>query len=111
MITKLYLDTTNPKLRFIDMFSMSIFVPLVVSVLFHTVIYTAFANIISYIFYNKILDYDANIRLIVFLLIIMFLGFFARFLHVKEIYNTYNGNMEKTREHLDKLYIGWIFIS
>jgi len=41
----------------------------------------------------------------------MFFGFFARFLHVKEIYRAYDSNLEKTRNHLDRLYIGWIFIS
>jgi hypothetical protein len=41
----------------------------------------------------------------------MFFGFFARFFHVKEVYRAYHKNMEKTRTHLDKLYIGWIFIS
>jgi hypothetical protein len=41
----------------------------------------------------------------------MFFGFFARFLHVKEVYRAYGNDMEKTREHVDKLYIGWIFIS
>jgi hypothetical protein len=41
----------------------------------------------------------------------MFTGFFARFLHVKEVYKSYGYDLEKTRNHLDKLYIGWIFIS
>jgi hypothetical protein len=111
MLTKLYLDTTDPKLQFIDMFSTKIFIPLLFSVIFHTFIYTLFANFVSYIFYDKILSNDVNMRLVIFLLIIMFFGFFARFFHVKEIYNSYNNDMEKTRNHLDKLYIGWIFIS
>jgi hypothetical protein len=111
MFTKLYLDTTNPKLQFTDMFSTSIILPLLVSVIFHTFVYTAFANVASYIFLDKTLDYNTNVKLVAFLLLIMFIGFFARFFHVKEIYNSYNGDIEKTRNHLDQLYIGWIFIS
>lgn len=41
----------------------------------------------------------------------MFFGFFARFFHVKDIFKAYNGDIERTRNHLDKLYISWIFIS
>jgi uncharacterized protein YneF (UPF0154 family) len=52
-----------------------------------------------------------NMRLLISLLLIMFFGFLGRFLHVKEVYKAYGGNMRLTREHLDKLYIGWIFIS
>jgi uncharacterized membrane protein len=111
MLTNLYLDTTNPKLHFTDMFGIAIFAPLLVSVIIHTFAYTAFANIVSYIFYDKFLSSEINFRLVVFLLVIMFLGFFARFFHVKEIYAAYGGDMAKTRNHLDQLYVGWIFIS
>ena len=111
MLTKLYLDTTNPNLRITDLFSAGIFPPLLVSVIFHTLLYVGFANAVSYIFYNKALSGDVNFRLVAFLLVIMFLGFFGRVLHVKEIYAAYGGDMEKTRAHLDHLYVGWIFLS
>jgi len=111
MFTSLYLQTTNPKLLLRDLFSENIFTNIILSVFFHTVIYLAFFNLASYVFFGKILSNICNYRIMVTLLIIMFFGFFARFLHVKEIYRAYGNNMEKTREHVDKLYIGWIFIS
>lgn len=111
MFTKLYLDTTNPTTHFYKLFQLNIFFPMVVSILFHTLIYTSFCNMVSYIFLNNVLSYQVNKKLVFFLLLIMFFGFIARFYHVKEIYATYNGNMMKTRNHLDKLYISWIFIS
>jgi hypothetical protein len=107
MFTELYLKTTNPELQLSELVS----VPLFFSVIFHTVLYCAFFNLVSYIFIGKILSVTVNSRLIPALLIIMFLGFFARFFHVKEIYNAYGKNLEKARNHMDKLYIGWIFIS
>lgn len=107
MFTDIYLKTTDPKLPLSNVLSMG----MIFSVIFHTIIYTLFFNLVSYIFLGKTLSNTINMRLIVSLFIIMFLGFFARFLHVKEIYKSYNYNIEKTRNHVDKLYIGWIFIS
>jgi hypothetical protein len=111
MFTDLYLQTTNPKLPLSSMFSPNIFKNIIISDVFHTIIYVSFVNLVSYIFFGRILSHIINIRLIISLLVIMFLGFFARFYHVKEIYKAYNYNIEKTRNHLDRLYIGWIFIS
>jgi hypothetical protein len=111
MLTDLYLQTTNPKLSFKQFLSPQILTGIFFSVIFHTIIYTAFFNLGSYIFYGKRLVNEVNVRLVIALLIIMFFGFFARFLHVKEIYKAYNYNIERTRNHLDKLYIGWIFVS
>jgi hypothetical protein len=111
MFTKLYLDTTNAKLKYYELFLPTIFVPLLFSTLFHTIIYVAFCNMVSYIFFNKMLSSQINTRLVIALILIMFFGFFARFIHVKDIYASYNGDMVKTRNHLDKLYISWIFIS
>jgi hypothetical protein len=111
MFTTLYLDTTNPKLRFTDMFTTRIMLPLLVSVIVHTILYISFCNMVSYIFFGKVLSNVINKRLAMFLFPIMFYGYYARFFHVKEIYNAYNGDMNKTRNHLDQLYISWIFIA
>ena len=107
MFTELYLKTTNPELQLSELISVSLFF----SVIFHTVLYCAFFNLVSFIFMGRLLSITVNTRLITVLLIIMFFGFFARFFHVKEIYNAYGKNLEKARNHMDKLYIGWIFIS
>jgi len=111
MFTDLYLETTNPRLQFSDLFGAKIMKGILLSVIFHTLLYTGFCNLVSYIFFGKILARVVNIRLIVSLLIIMFFGFFARFLHIKEVYKSYHNDLVKTKKHLDKLYIGWIFIS
>jgi hypothetical protein len=111
MFTKLYLDTTNPKLPFSSLFEVTTLGPMIVSIFIHTIIYTLFFNIVSWIFIGKILSNIINIRLVSCLIPIMFFGFIGRFLHVKDIYKGYNGNMEKTREYTDKHYISWIFIS
>jgi len=111
MFTKLYLDTTNPKLPFSHLFEGKIFGPMTVSILLHTIVYTLFFNIISWVFYGKFLSNIINLRLVSSLIPIMFFGFIGRFIHVKDIYKGYNGNVEKTREYIDKHYISWIFIS
>jgi len=111
MFTKLYLDTTNPKLPFSHLFDATIFGPMIVSILIHTIVYTLFCNVVSWVFYGKFLSNIINIRLVSFLIPVMFFGFIGRFFHVKDIYKGYNGNMEKTREYTDKHYISWIFIS
>jgi hypothetical protein len=107
MFTELYLNTTNPELPLSKLVS----IPLLISVIFHTILYSAFFNLVSYIFLGRLLSITVNARLITALILIMFFGFFARFFHVKEIYNAYGKNLEKTRNHMDKLYITWIFIS
>ena len=111
MFTKLYLETTNPKLTLSDLFGPKILGPMIVSILVHTIVYTLFCNMVSWIFFGSVLSQKINIRLLVCLLPIMFFGFIGRLLHVKEIYKAYNGNMEKTREYIDKHYISWVFHS
>jgi hypothetical protein len=66
---------------------------------------------VSFIFFGKLLSSQVNKRLLLFFFPIMYYGYYARFFHVKEIYNAYNGDMMKTRNHLDNLYISWIFIA
>ena len=110
MFTKLYLDTTNPKLKLGELFQPKILFPMIGSIAFHTLVYTLFCNLVSYIFMNKLLSKQINTRLVISLIIIMTFGFIARFYNVKDIYHTYR-NMKKTRQHLDKLFISWIFIS
>jgi hypothetical protein len=110
MFTELYLNTTNPKTSLLQMMQQNI-VPIIISVLFHTLVYAAAANIASYIFTGKYLSVGINTRLLTILLFIMFFGYIGRYYHVQDVYNAYAENMEKTRNHLDRLYIGWIFIA
>lgn len=107
MFTDVYLQTTDPNLPISKLISAN----MIFAVLFHTILYCVFFNAVSYIFLGIILSNVINTRLVSFLFAIMFFGFFARFIHVKEIYSAYNYDLQKTRRHLDKLYISWIFIS
>ena len=110
MFTKLYLDSTNPKLTISQLFSENI-TSIIMSVVFHTFVYALFFNIGSYIFMGSFLSRRMNIRLILALVLIMFFGYIARFYHVKDIYSAYNHDMEKVRNHLDRLYITWVFVA
>lgn len=109
MFTKLYLQTTDPTITLSEMLRKNMFF-IIISTLFHTIVYTLFFNLANFIFFGKYLPVNINTRLITSFIIIMFFGYIARYYHVKEIYNAYNKNAEKTRNHLDKLYIGWIFV-
>jgi hypothetical protein len=110
MLTELYLQTTNPKLTLGQFFSAGIFIRIFASAVFHAIIYATALNLTSYVFLGNPLSLAVNARLFVALLIIMSFGYLARFFHVKDIYQAYDYDEEATRGHLDKLYIGWIFI-
>ena len=110
MFTKLYLDTTNPKLTISEFLGPKILGPMIISIIVHTIIYILFFNMISWIFFGSMLSNKINTRLLVCLVPIMIFGFIGRFIHAKEVYQAY-GNMEKSREYIDKHYISWVFLS
>jgi hypothetical protein len=110
MFTNLYLTTTDPTLSFTKMISENK-CPLLMSVLFHAIVYVLSANVTNYIFFGGVLSNQINHRLLIVLILILSLGYVARFYHVKEIYRAYGGDMVKTRNHLDNLYISWTFIA
>jgi hypothetical protein len=110
MFTKLYLATTNPNITLSEMITKNSS-PLLISIVFHTIVYVLSANIAYYVFVGKSLSMKINNRLFIALFAIMIIGYIARFYHVKDVYQAYNKDMDKTRTHLDKLYISWIFIA
>ena len=75
------------------------------SVLFHTILYVLSFNMASYVLLGDTLSSDVNIRLSIFLVVVMSFGFVARFYRVKEIYK-YEG-----KDHVDRAYITWFFLS
>ena len=109
MLTELYLRTTDPTVTFAQLLRKNIGM-IIVSILFHTIIYTLTLNLTSFIFYGKILSQKINARLIASFLLIMIFGYVGRHYEVKDIYNAYGKNMEMARAHIDKLFITWIFI-
>ena len=104
MFTDLYVETTNPTLTLSEFLSDRLLTKMAASVLFHTIIYVLSLNMASYVFGYK-LSSDINIRLSIFLVLVMSLGFVARFYRVKELYH-YGG-----KEYVDKAYITWYFLS
>jgi len=110
MFTKLYLETTNPKTSWNRFFSTTILSLIAMSVIFHTILYTLFFNVVNFIFFGKLLSKKINIRLISCLLLIMLFGYLGRFIHVKQVYKDYNYNNEKTKEYLNTHYNSWVFI-
>jgi len=107
MFTDLYLETTNPRLTLSEFFSARLLSKMSASVIFHTILYLVSFNIGSYVLFGNTLAPDVNIRIGVFLILVMAFGFLARFYHVKEIYHF----EEKGKEHVDKAYITWFFLS
>lgn len=111
MFTELYLSTTNPNINTVSEMISQNSSPLLVSILFHTIIYMLFINMVSYIIFGRLLSMKINNRLFIISIIIMSFGYIARFYHVKDVYQAYNKDANKTRNHLDKLYITWLFIA
>lgn len=109
MFTELYLRSTDPKTCLEKMIRENLGL-LLLSIIFHTIIYWSFLNLVSFIFLGKTLSTMMNIRLIITLLMIMSFGYIGRFYHVKDIYSAYGENMERTRAHIDKFFISWVFI-
>lgn len=107
MFTDLYLETTNPRLTLSEFFSARLLSKMTASVLFHTILYLVSFNIGNYVLFGTSLAPDVNIRIGIFLVLVMAFGFLARFYHVKEIYRY----EEKGKEHVDKAYITWFFLS
>ena len=109
MFTDLYFKTTDPQMGF------SVFVKenlrgISLSIIFHTVIYVLFLNLVSYIFFFFFLTLKINVNFVIILFVIMILGYIARFYQVKEIYQIYANDLEKTRKHVDKAYVTWVFL-
>ena len=104
MFTDLYVETTNPTLTLSEFLSVRLLTKMATSVLFHTILYVLSLNMASYVF-GYTLSSDINIRLSIFLVLVMSLGFVARFYRVKELYH-YGG-----KEYVDKAYITWYFLS
>ena len=108
MLTDLYLKTTNPLLSYLNLFKM--FPDILLSILLHTIIYSASLNAVNYIFLGKFINIIINTRIICALIIVMIISFIARLWHSKEIYKTYN-DLDKTKKHVDQAYVTWYFLS
>jgi uncharacterized protein YqhQ len=110
MSTKLFLETTNPKLTWNDVVKKNLIFSIFLSIILNTTVYTIIFNLASYIFLGGILSSKINIRLIIVSIIIMTLGYIGRIMHAKEVYRTFHGDEKKTRDFLNQHYNSWIFL-
>ena len=109
MFTKLYLKTTDPRICMYKTLRENISM-ILISVIFHTLVYSSILNLASFIFLGKLLSTEINFRLITILFMIMLIGYIARIRHVKDIYHAYGENIDKARNHIDRFFISWVFI-
>ena len=110
MSTKLFLETTNPKLTCNEVVSKNLIFSIFISIILNTTVYTIILNLASYVFLGRILSNIINIRLITVLIIIMIFGYIGRNMHSKEVYRAFHGDEKKTREFLNQHYNSWIFL-
>ena len=106
LFTNVYFETINPKSSYNRIISIDVFS----SILFHVVSYILIMYTVSYLFNIKI-NKKTYIKVVIFLLIVMILGYFGRLLRVKSIYNYFitKGHNEKESIELamSKLHNGY----
>lgn len=110
MSTKLFLETTNPKLTWNEVIKKNLIFSIFLSIVLNTTVYTIILNLASYVFLGRILSNTINIRLIMVLVIIMIFGYIGRNMHAKEVYRAFHGDEKKTRKFLNQHYNSWIFM-
>lgn len=92
LITNVYFETTNPKSSYNRIVSIDV----LISIIFHVIFYVLIIFFISYLFNIKIPN-KTYMKIVIFLLVIMILGYFGRLSRVKSIYNYFisKGHNEK----------------
>ena len=110
MSTKLFLETTNPKLTWNEVIKKNLIFSIFISIILNTTVYTIILNLTSYVFLGRILSNNINIRLIMVLIIIMIFGYIGRNMHSREVYRAFHGDEKKTRKFLNQHYNSWIFL-
>jgi hypothetical protein len=109
MFVKLYHITTDPDTTWKVFFSCPVVSLMIVSIFFHIVIYVMFFNLVSFIFLKRPLSEPVNTRLVVALVVIMTLGYVARFYHVKNIGAAFR-DKQQARAYIDQRYNTWLFL-
>lgn len=110
MFTDVFLITTDPTLPVSSLLRVRVISQIVLSIVFHTIVYMGFVNVVSYVFFGRMLSSAINQRLLVALLLIMVAGYVARMIHVRDIYRAYHQDETKSRDHINRLFISWVFI-
>ena len=110
MFTNVFLITTDPTLPVSSLLRFQVISQIVLSIVFHTIVYMGVVNTFSYVFFGRMLSSTINQRLLVALLLIMAVGYIARMVHVREIYRAYHQDETRSRDHINRLFISWVFI-
>lgn len=95
LLTNLYFKTTNPETKFKELLSVDV----LLSILFHTISYLILVKMFSFIFKLKISN-NAYLRLSIFLILIMILGYIGRLYRSKKIYKYYLNYYDKDNANL-----------
>lgn len=106
MFAQLYRDTTDPDLSWYDYFMGGVQGRILASIVFHAILYTAACNLAWWLLKRK--RFPANARLVAILLVVMYLGYMARLLHVQNIYQAFP--RAEARAFTDQHYNAWIFL-
>jgi hypothetical protein len=107
MFTKLYLDTTSPGLTPKGILRDQ---RIYWSALFHTIMYLFLFEIMSVVFFGKLLPQSTAVKFLALVGGLQVLGYAARVEHVNRVYETYGDDKDAARAHIDKQYITWFFI-
>jgi len=110
MFGELYLKTTDPHFRWQQLLEAPLLYMWILSVLYHIILYTCFANLVSYVFLGRLLSLAVNQRFIACVSVILLFGYFGRIQYVKDLYKGYHHNREATRRHTDQFFISWVFL-
>jgi len=109
---EIYMETTNPKTNY----SRLLHIDIAVSILLHTIAYITMFFIVTKLFKVKV-SQDIYFKLVIFLLVIMSLGYFGRLYRVKSLYaSLLKRNMsekdalESTKNMINNAYFTYYFI-
>jgi len=103
--SRAYLLGTNPSTSFSDL----VCVDVIVSILYHTIIYTIVTVLFYYFWFHKCIVPAIPI-LFFFFLLIMTLGYPARLARAKSLLAASHNNLHRTQSIMDNAYATWYFI-
>jgi len=111
--TETYYQTTSPKTSYKELISMNVGK----SIFFHTVIYIGFLYLLQFVSNIKIIEGRHLFSLILFLIMIMILGYLGRLMRAKAIYekestlSNEEDALKNTKHIMDNAYFTWFFLA
>ena len=111
LFTRLYLLTTDPTLSWHAFFHSPIQGAVVISVFLHALLYMIALNVACYVARGRACDGAVSRRAFFVLLIVLYLGYVARFAHARAILRAKHNNHKAARAFIDQHYNSWIFLA